>query len=57
MQYNIAKRLSKKAVHAAKEIERKEFTKTLHTEDERGNVFWIAKQIANKKKVLWAVEA
>ena len=29
VQYNMAKRLSKKAVHAAKEVERKEFTKKL----------------------------
>ena len=29
-------------VHAAKEVERKEFTKKLHTADERGNVFRIA---------------
>ena len=38
VQYNIAKRLPKKAVHAAKEVERKEFMKKLYTEDERGNV-------------------
>ena len=50
VQYNIAKRLSKKAVLAVKEVEIKEFTKKLHTEDERGNVFRIAKQIANNNK-------
>ena len=44
-------------MHAAKEVERKEFTKKLHTEDERENVFRIAKQIANKNKDVVAVEA
>ena len=37
-------------MHTAKEVERKEFTKKLHKEDERGNVFRIAKQIASKNK-------
>jgi hypothetical protein len=46
----LPKGYQKKAVHAAKEVGRKEFAKKLHTEDERGNVFRIAKQIANKNK-------
>ena len=37
-------------MHVAKEFERKKFMKKLHKEDERENVFRIAKQIANKKK-------
>ena len=50
VQYNIAKNLSKQMVHAAKEVERKEFMKKLHMEDEHRNVFRITKQIANKNK-------
>ena len=48
--YNLAKIAAKRAIFKAKSDERKKFCEDLEREDEKGNVFRVAKQMVRRNR-------
>ena len=51
--YNRAKRAAKLAIFKAKNAERLKFCEELKDEDQKGNVFRVAKQLVKKNEMWW----